>query len=378
MRHRRTVFRNVPTDRSAIRKFDFGISLHGHTHHSRENLGFIEPFVQGTPILAVLTRDALRRYREQHGKKLDFSRAYWTAPVSPQQAYALERDQIERSLELASMVSITDHDDIEAGIALSPADPYHIPISLEWTVPFPPAYLHVGVHNLPATEARDIMALLASYTATPEELKLPGIFDYLDRFPGTLLVLNHPLWEMEPIGERCVRDMVRNFLARYGGWIHAVEVNGMRPWAENRLVLDLARNLNYPIVSGGDRHGCEPAAMLNVTSAATFAEFAREVREGADSEIVTMPQYREPFNLRVLQVVWDVLRSDRTLAGEERRWTERVFFELTDGVPKPLSQCWEDEPTELRLMMGFTRALEAGPLKAALRLAFAGEKREPL
>jgi hypothetical protein len=202
------------------------------------------------------------------------------------------------------------------------------------------------------------------------------LFEHLDHFPGTLVVLNHPLWEMEPIGERAVRDMVRTFLARYGRWIHALEVNGMRPWPENRLVLEMAQNLNYPVVSGGDRHGCEPSAMLNLTNASTFAEFVSEVRKGAASEIVTMPQYREPYNLRVMQVVWDVLRNDRDLAGEERRWTERVFFELVDGAPKPLSQCWKGEPTELKLMTGFTMALEARPLRAALRMAFAGEERE--
>jgi hypothetical protein len=222
------------------------------------------------------------------------------------------------------------------------------------------------------------LSALSDYTAAPEESKLAGLFEYLDQFPGVLLVLNHPLWEMEPIGERGVRDMVRTFLARYGQWIHALEVNGMRPWPENRMVLDMAMNLNYPVVSGGDRHGCEPNAMLNLTNAATFAEFAREVREGGACEIATMPQYREPYNLRLLQVVWDVLRDDRNLAGEDRRWTERVFFELVDGVPKPLSQCWKGEPTELRLMMGFTRALEAPPLRAALKLAFAEGEREVL
>ncbi len=67
--------------------------------HSRENLGFIERFVEEIPILAALTRDALRRYRERHGKKLDFSRAYWTAPISAQQAYAIEKGQIEKSLD---------------------------------------------------------------------------------------------------------------------------------------------------------------------------------------------------------------------------------------------------------------------------------------
>jgi hypothetical protein len=378
MTHRRTVFRNVPTDCNIIRKFDFGISLHGHTDRSREKLGFIDRILEGTPILTALTRDALRRYREVHGKKLDFSRAYWTAPTSPQQAYALEKDQIENSLELASMVSLTDHDDVEAGMELHTDDPQHVPISVEWTVPFPPTYLHVGVHNLPPGEARQIMGVLAGYTAVPSELKLAAIFEYLDQLRDTLVVLNHPLWEMEPIGAPAVRDMVRTFLARYGRWIHALEINGMRPWAENQRALELANNLNYPIVSGGDRHGLEPCAMLNLTNARTFAEFVGEIRADAPCEIVTMPQYREPFNLRLLQVVWDVLRSDRNLDGEERRWTERVFFELADGMPKPLSQCWKGEPTELKLMMGFTRALEAPPFRAALRLAFAGEKRGPL
>ena len=223
------------------------------------------------------------------------------------------------------MVSLTDHDDIEAGMYLHPSDPRHIPVSLEWTIPFSPSYLHVGVHNIPAAEARQIMSALAAYTAAPQEARLAGLFEHLDRFPGTLVVLNHPLWEMEPIGERAVRDMVRTFLARYGRWVHALEVNGMRPWHENRLVLEMAQNLNFPVVSGGDRHGCEPNAMVNLTNAATFTEFVREVREGAPSEIATMPQYREPYNLRVMQVVWDVLRNDRNLNGEQRGWTSASF-----------------------------------------------------
>jgi hypothetical protein len=377
MRHR-TVFRNLPTDCDVIRNFNFGISLHGHTHHSRENLGFIERFVEEIPILEALTRDPLRRYRERHGKKLDFSRAYWTVPVSPHQAYAIEKGQIENSLDLASMVSLTDHDNIEAGLSLHDGDPQHIPISLEWTVPFPPAYLHVGVHNLPPPDAPQIMSALSSYTVAPEESKLAGLFEHLDHFPGVLMVLNHPLWEMEPIGECTMPDLVRSFLARFGRWIHALEVNGLRPWRENRQALEMAQNLNYPVVAGGDRHGREPNAILNLSNAATFAEFVSEVREGGACEIVAMPQYREPFNLRILQVVWDTLRDDRGMAGEERSWTERVFFELVDGAPMPLSRCWKSEPPEVRLMMGFTRALEAPPLRAALKLAFAAEEREAL
>jgi hypothetical protein len=32
------------------------------------------------------------------------------------------------------------------------------------------------------------------------------------------------------------------------------------------------------IISGGDRHGCEPSAVLNLTNAKTFSEFIDEIR----------------------------------------------------------------------------------------------------
>jgi hypothetical protein len=49
------------------------------------------------------------------------------------------------------------------------------------------------------------------------------------------------------------------------------------------------------------RHGLEPNACVNLTNAGTFAEFAEEVRNDQWSDALFLPQYREPFRLRILE-----------------------------------------------------------------------------
>lgn len=99
-------------------------------------------------------------------------------------------------------------------------------------------------------------------------------------------------------------------------------VERLRSRGENRAVIDLARDLDRTLVSGGDRHGREPNAIINLTNAATFAEFADEVRSGS-SHVLFLPQYREPLALRILKSMCDVLRDSQDLVGRER-WTYRV------------------------------------------------------
>ena len=50
-------------------------------------------------------------------KRQDFDRANWRPPLQPRMAYDLEARQIQR-LNLNSLVSITDHDTIEAPMLL--------------------------------------------------------------------------------------------------------------------------------------------------------------------------------------------------------------------------------------------------------------------
>src|SRR5271169_2016171 len=99
------------------KRFATGVSLHSHTLHSKETLDFIYRAACHAPILAAAVRRGERSYREKHGTEMDFSRAWWTPPLGPHQAWQLEKAQIE-NLDLDAQVSLTDHDQIEAGVSL--------------------------------------------------------------------------------------------------------------------------------------------------------------------------------------------------------------------------------------------------------------------
>jgi hypothetical protein len=160
----------------------------------------------------------------------------------------------------------------------------------------------------------------------------------LGRIPGVLVVLNHPFWLEEGVGITDHKRALGRFLRECNHLVHAFELNGTRRWSENRAVVDLARQWSQPVVSGGDRHACEPAACLNLTNAASFAEFAGEVRSG-HSVVLFMPHYREPMPVRMLEAIWDILRPYPEYPGRER-WIDRLFYRGEDGVARPLSLLW--------------------------------------
>ena len=65
--------------------------------------------------------------------QINYAAAYWTPPLTPKLAFDLERGQIEK-LDLAPMVSITDHDNINAPMLLRTVpSARQIPVSVEWT-----------------------------------------------------------------------------------------------------------------------------------------------------------------------------------------------------------------------------------------------------
>jgi hypothetical protein len=368
-RHRSLHF--LPTCNKTLRNFRRGISLHGHTQHSRESLGFINHHIDTVPIVAQIARHALSRYRRDHGEELDFNRAYWTAPLSAGDAHDLERKQIEDALGLEGIVSLTDHDNIDGVMEWQDGEGRGTVVSLEWTVPYGPAYFHLGVHNLPRTEAHELTLRLLAYTAAPDEGQLPELLDTLDRIPDVLLVLNHPFWEMEPIGHAALHEMLHSFIRSCGRYVHALEVSGLRPWPENQQVLQMAEGLSMPVISGGDRHGWEPSAMLNLTTARSFSEFVAEIRQDGMSQIVVMPNYQQPFGLRMMQVAWDVLREYPAHPCGRRHWADRVFFECDDGAVRPLSRCFKNGlAQELRLLAGTMRQLEQQPWRAILHAAW--------
>ena len=150
------------------------------------------------------------------------------------------------------------------------------------------------------------------------------------------MVFNHPWWDLADVGARRTPRCSTTSCARTANRLHALELNGYRSQAENDRVRILAAEADLPVISGGDRHGCAPNALLNLTTATTFAEFADEVRDGC-SRVLIMPEYRQHLLLRTLASASDVMghypwRPDR------QHWTDRVSYEA-DGV-KSLSNVW--------------------------------------
>ena len=259
-------------------RFETGVCLHGHTLHSEECLDFLPRYLHLVPGVS----QAIRGYQRAG---TDFARAYWTPPLTPASALALEREQIV-GLGLRPIVSLTDHDNLEAGLTLQvTADRRRVPISVEWTAPYQRSIFHLGIHNLPPRDARSWMAAMAAYTSAPNEERLPELLSALAEIPETLVVLNHPFWLEEGVSEAAHPPALARLLSECAQWIHAFELNGTRPWRENAETMELARAHSHPLISGGDRHGCEPAAVLNLTHAASFAEFAAEVRAGESKDL---------------------------------------------------------------------------------------------
>src|SRR5262245_253366 len=115
--------------------FQTGVSLHGHTLHSKESLDFIYRLARSIwPIRVALERGEAR-YRRIHGSSLNLSRAWWTPPLSAHQAWSIEAGQIENRLEMKALVSLSDHDDIDAPMNLHLLEECRsVPVSVEWTV----------------------------------------------------------------------------------------------------------------------------------------------------------------------------------------------------------------------------------------------------
>ena len=88
--------------------------------------------------------------------------------------------------------------------------------------------------------------------------------------PGTLIVFNHPAWDEHGIGQAKHMELATLFLGAHSEFIHAVELNGLRPWKENRLAWRMAQDMDKPIVAGGDRHALEPNTLLDLTNAGCF------------------------------------------------------------------------------------------------------------
>jgi hypothetical protein len=340
--------------------------------HSKEYLGRLPSYIAKFPIGSYILEREIGRLHLYHGRIFDFNKVYWTPPLSPREAYELERKQIEERLGRRALVSLSDHDNMEAGLHLRLLEGTRfLPISVEWTVPYGKTEFHLGVHNLPISRAGAWMKEFAEYTAKRSMEHLRKVLAGLNDEKNTLLVLNHPYWDAEGIGPAEHRRALREFLERFLPFLHAIELNGLRSRRENREVLALGKAIDRPVISGGDRHGCEANAVLNISQAERFEEFVEEIRMERRSSIVLMPQFFEPLPLRLIENAWHAL-ADAPGEFGRRRWMTRVFIEQ-DGVAKSLSQF---TGTRFERVIDYFRwviGLVANPLvRPVLRLPFLG------
>jgi hypothetical protein len=347
--------------------------------HSRESLHRLPGYIEKIPVASYIIEREIGKLHLYTGRIVDFRRIYWTPPLSPREALELETSQIERQLGLSALVSLTDHDSVEAGLHLRMLpDLASEPVSTEWSVPFRQTVFHLGVHNLPAPRAAEWMQRLAVHTKASDPKRLRALLQELNDEPDVLVVLNHPYWDAESGLKEEHAACLRAFLEGYGTLVHALEWNGLRSLRENNQVMRLAEQSGHPVISGGDRHGCEPNATLNVTAAKTFAEFVQEIRVDRQSHMVLMPQYFESLRIRLLESSYHALCDAPGEFGRSH-WMSRVFVEDTDGTARPLSQFtgtrFHRVVDKFRWVMKF---LSSPQVRPALRLTFFGGEDEGL
>jgi hypothetical protein len=319
------------------------------------------------------TGHVLRRYERMcerdYGLKLDFARAFWRPPLLPKMAYDLEAGQIQQ-MGLEALVSITDHDTIEAPMLLRTVpSARHIPVSVEWSAPYGDTEFHLGVHNLPSADGPEWMRRFLDFTHDAEWARERGIsvedldarllemVRELSDIPGVLVVFNHPVWDLHRVGEVVHRREVMRFLAEIGDAIHALELNGLRHSKENREVMRLARETGHLLISGGDRHGLEPNANVNLTNARNFREFVEEIRVERRSHVMFMEQYAKPWEGRILQSTLNAVTDFPEFIEGWQRWDERAFHPDQNGQLQPMSKLWVDgqAPWPLRLGIELVR-----------------------
>jgi hypothetical protein len=360
-------------DQKAAKGFRSGVSLHSHTNQSKETLDFLANFGNQYPVMRPLLSRLERRAEALHGVRVDYAASYWTPPMTPKLAFDLESRQIEK-LDVAPMVSLSDHDNIKAPMLLRTVpSARQIPVSVEWSAPYGGMQdFHLGVHNLPSARATEWMQTLADYTTHPSDERLTEILAALNAEPNVLVIFNHPLWDLFLIGQEKHGCLVGKFLQKNGNYLHALELNGLRHWDENRAVRRLAEQWNMLLISGGDRHGVEPNANVNLTNATSFTEFVHEVRREKKSNVLFMPQYAEPWKHRILRSTLDAIRDYPDFPQGSRTWDERAYHPDANGVIRPLSELWPRgrAPLAIGWTIKLVQLLGKGPVSGGLRFAW--------
>jgi hypothetical protein len=151
-------------------------------------------------------------------------------------------------------------------------------------------------------------------------------------------------------------------------------LNGLRHSRENHAAARLARETGHLVISGGDRHGLEPNANINLTTAMSFTEFVEEIRVERRSHVHFMPQYRGRWEQRILRSTLNAITDFPEFMPGWQRWDERAFHPDKDGMMRPFAELWPRGHAP-RLLMAAIHIVRLGGvrgLSAPLSLAFPG------
>jgi hypothetical protein len=206
--------------------------------------------------------------RSKYGKDIDFKQGYWTPPLSALEVYESEKAQIENVLGLArpdfTYRSRRHRSERPCSINRH-VRKFRFHSSGQCRLATRPSFTWAFTTSR-GQSATAIAHELGHYTKEPKPGRLAELLEMLSEFPETLVVLNHPLWDIEFAGQKRHEATLSSLLEAHGERFHALEVNGYRRWRENRRVTQLAESIGLPIVSGGDRHGRDTNAILNLTA----------------------------------------------------------------------------------------------------------------
>jgi predicted metal-dependent phosphoesterase TrpH len=276
------------------REFACAVSPHNHSHHSIENMGFLNQVVK------------LRFMRPFRGllqaafglaeiADLNYADIYYRSPLTVEDVFLTESASAAELGFEGVHLGITDHDEVAGSLELLRAHPeeaHRNPLGEEISIYFDDYLFHLGVTGMPA---EGIEQLHAGLQLAAKERRLDDLFEML-RASGSLVVFNHPLvpWGKNP-GRKIPAEAL---LSRYGWAIHALEYNGMRSREENDRVLELARHADKPVVGGGDSHLLLASSVLSLTQAMSYQDFVEEVKEGRAVSLV-LPTYFAPLSWKI-------------------------------------------------------------------------------
>jgi predicted metal-dependent phosphoesterase TrpH len=276
---------------------------------------------------------------------LNYADIYYRSPLSVEDVFRAESTNIASLGFEGIHLGITDHDEVDGSIELmrmQPENAHRNPLGEELSIYFEDYLFHLGITGFPESSVTEIHA---SLQAAARERRLDDLFDIL-RASGCLVVFNHPLvpWGKDPHRKIPAGELVR----RYGSAIHALEYNGMRSKRENDLVLQLAKHLGKPVIGGGDSHLLLASSVLSVSQAASFADFAAEVKEGHGVALIT-PTFNAPLSWKIfLRVLYFIahyrkighfrgqpvreLLADRTVLLDPIGYASRGFLNLASAL----------------------------------------------